>query len=196
MDKINLFERILFHIYGIIKLKKIRKIIEKIAIKLCKNGEFESHLIRKIYHHYYNITVGFGTYGCFDSSRFRPGIVVGNYCSFGPNVYRFNANHPIDFLSTHPYFYDDNYGWVKKNKLKKSKLIIGDDVWIGANAIILPSCTKIGNGAIIGAGSVVTKNIPDYSIWAGNPAHEIRKRFDNDTIYYLNTRNIFSKQKV
>lgn len=53
--------------------------------------------------------------------------------------------------------------------------VVGHDVWIGRNSVILPKCKKIGNGAIIGAGSVVTHNVEPYSIVAGNPAREIRK---------------------
>ena len=60
--------------------------------------------------------------------------------------------------------------------IKKTNLIIGDEVWIASRAIILPSVNKIGIGAIIGAGSVVTKDIPPFSIVAGNPAKVIGKR--------------------
>ncbi|EJT6167524.1 CatB-related O-acetyltransferase [Clostridium perfringens] len=65
-----------------------------------------------------------------------------------------------------------------------NKTVIENDVWIGANTLI-KSGVKIGNGAIIGMGSVVTKNVPPYEIWAGNPAKCIRKRFDDDIIEKL-----------
>jgi maltose O-acetyltransferase len=58
----------------------------------------------------------------------------------------------------------------------KTELAIANDVWIGARVIVLPGCKKIGSGVIIGAGSVVTKDIPDYSIVGGNPAKVIRFR--------------------
>lgn len=92
------------------------------------------------------------------------------------NVATFTINHPISFLTTyinHRLFEGELY----KNKTKVKKgIIIGDGVWIGHNVIILPEVT-IGNGAIIGAGSVVTKNIPPYAIAVGNPARVIRYRF-------------------
>jgi maltose O-acetyltransferase len=60
--------------------------------------------------------------------------------------------------------------------LPKSPLLIDDDVWIGARAMILPGCQHIGKGVIIGAGSVVTKDVPDYAIVGGNPARVIKYR--------------------
>ena len=68
-------------------------------------------------------------------------------------------------------------------------VIIEKDVWIGANVIILPGCEKIGDGACIGAGSIVTKNVPPYTICAGNPCTEIRKRFNEQTISLLSTKS-------
>ena len=59
---------------------------------------------------------------------------------------------------------------------EKTPLDISSDVWIGARAIILPGCKRIGHGAIIGAGSVVTKDVPDYAIMGGNPAKVIKYR--------------------
>lgn len=68
----------------------------------------------------------------------------------------------------------------------KGNTRIGNDVWIGNSATIMPGIT-IGDGAIIGAHSLVTKNVPPYTIVGGNPAQEIRKRFDQDTIDFLLT---------
>jgi acetyltransferase-like isoleucine patch superfamily enzyme len=83
-------------------------------------------------------------------------------------------------LSPEVHIYAQNHG-IKKDQLicKQSQprkgIIIKDDVWIGAKSIILDGVT-IGKGAVIGAGSVVTKNVPDYEIWAGNPAKKIKDR--------------------
>lgn len=70
-------------------------------------------------------------------------------------------------------------------KRKNGKVIIGNDVWIGTNVTILPSVT-IGNGAIIEAGSVITKDIPDYAVVAGTPAKIIKYRFSEEEITLLN----------
>jgi acetyltransferase-like isoleucine patch superfamily enzyme len=113
-------------------------------------------------------------------------MVIGNYCSFATGVQFIPDNHPIQDVSTHPFFHRPEFGFVKKEKDNKSDLtIVGHDVWIGKNAIILPNCKKIGNGAIIGAGAVVTHDVEPYSIVAGNPAKLIRKRFDDNEIELL-----------
>lgn len=65
---------------------------------------------------------------------------------------------------------------IDQGTLPKSSLVIDDDVWIGARVIILKGCTKIGRGSVIGAGSVVTHDVPPYSVVAGNPAKIIKKR--------------------
>ena len=74
------------------------------------------------------------------------------------------------------------------------KTIIGHDVWIGYRAIILPGVI-VGDGAIIGAGSIVTKDVAPYSIVAGNPARHIRYRFELETIEKITNKNIFDTDK-
>ena len=92
-------------------------------------------------------------------------------------------------VTTHPISYDPSFGMAKEyNKEARALVkqsIIGNDVWIGTNAILFPGI-KIGNGAIIGAGAVVNKDVPDYAIVAGIPAKIIRYRFDNEIIEGLN----------
>jgi acetyltransferase-like isoleucine patch superfamily enzyme len=110
--------------------------------------------------------------------------VMGKFCSIGPGVKIELGNHPINFVSTHPVFYsinkpfrtfaDDNYFE------EYTSVFIGNDVWIGENALI-PGGINIGNGAVITAGAVVTKDIEPYSIVGGVPAKLIRYRFDEKT---------------
>ncbi len=69
--------------------------------------------------------------------------------------------------------------------LSPEPLIIEDDVWIGHNTVVLPGCKLIGRGAIIGAGSIVTKDVAAYSIVAGNPGRTLRARFDPELIAAL-----------
>lgn len=113
---------------------------------------------------------------------------IGAFCSIASNVTIGGGEHPINFVSTSPVFYS------RENILKTcfnevpfeeyNKTVIGNDVWIGFNAFIKGGIT-IGNGAVIGAHAVVTKDVPAYSIVVGNPAKIIRKRFDDSTIQRL-----------
>ena len=90
-------------------------------------------------------------------------------------------------------FYTPKNGNKDITTLVNGILNIGSDVWIGANAIITPSCKKIGNGSVIGAGSIVTKDVPDYAIVAGNPAKIIRYRFDATKISTMLTEKWWLK---
>jgi len=111
---------------------------------------------------------------------------IGKFCSIAKGVKIGLGKHPINFISTSPLFYSPNNP-LRKVLTKELKFIdnmsvtIGNDVWIGANVIILDG-VNIGNGAIIGANSVVTKNIEPFSIVGGVPGKEIRKRFSEDII--------------
>lgn len=167
-----------------------RKILHKLMKK-----QFESTLLREIYRKFYDIDIGMYSYGCFNSAFIPKGTKIGRYCSFGPDVKIFNANHPIHFASSHPYLYNVSFGLVKEEKLKRSKLVIEDDVWLGANIVILPQVTKIGTGAVIGAGSIVTKNIPEYAVVAGNPAKIIKYRFNQEKIDILKKSKIYALDK-
>lgn len=113
---------------------------------------------------------------------------IGSFCSIANNVKIGGARHPIEWVSTSPVFYYGRDSVRKKfstfAREKDKHTIIGNDVWIGANAIVIQG-VKIGNGSVIGAGAVVTKDVGDYEIVAGNPAHLIRKRFDEETIEEL-----------
>jgi len=94
-------------------------------------------------------------------------LKIGNELMMGEDVLFLGGNHNHDRL---------NIPMGKQGDEGKTSLEIKDDVWIGARAIVLPGCKKIGTGVIIGAGSVVTKDIPDYAIVGGNPAKIIRYR--------------------
>lgn len=114
---------------------------------------------------------------------------VGNYTSIALGVSWIHGNHPIKDVSTHPFFHVKDFGYYcpEKTEVKKelNKRTIGHDVWIGRNAILLPKVHNIGNGAIIGAGAVVTHDVEPYSIVAGNPAKIIKYRFSKSQIEKL-----------
>lgn len=137
---------------------------------------------RRIMLIYHEVEIGFYSYGAFNPMNIRPGVKIGRYCSFGREVMIFDANHPVKFCSTHPYFYEPKYGYVRELLTTQIKKEIGNDVWIGHRAMILPKCRTIGDGAIVGAGAVVTKDVPPYAIVGGNPAKIIGYRFDEDKV--------------
>lgn len=128
------------------------------------------------------ISAGLYSYGCFDSSRINPGVSIGRYCSFSDSCMIFTRNHGIDFIGLTAYLYNSQLGVVKADTIAYGTCVIGDDVWIGHNAVILPSVHTIGRGAVIGAGAIVTRPVGAYEVVAGNPARLMRKRFADDVI--------------
>lgn len=116
-------------------------------------------------------------------------LKIGNFCSIADNVYFFlGGNHRSDWISTYPFNkifpFTSELGNLKGHPSTKGDIIIGDDVWIGFGSTIL-SGINVGSGSIIGAFSVVTKDVLPYEIVAGNPARHIRFRFDEITITKL-----------
>ena len=119
----------------------------------------------------------------------RDRLIIGKFCQIASGVeFMMNdANHQMNAVSSFPFYTLE--GWEMETPPAsdmpyKGDTVIGNDVWIGQNAVILPG-VKIGDGAIIGANSVVGSNVGCYSIVAGNPAKEIRKRFDEELIGLL-----------
>ncbi|MEN8170712.1 MAG: CatB-related O-acetyltransferase [Pseudomonadota bacterium] len=110
---------------------------------------------------------------------------IGSFCSIGSRVSIGGARHPIEYVSTSPVFLSHRDSvkskFAEHDYLPKVKTFIGNDVWIG-EGVFIKAGISIGNGAVIGMGSVVTKNVPPYSIYAGNPAREVRKRFSDDIV--------------
>jgi len=109
-------------------------------------------------------------------------ISIGNYCQIGAYVAIHGTNHPITYPSNYINYRLFN-GELSKYKTSKP-VTVGNDVWIG-HAVIILGGVNIGDGAIIGAGSVVTKDVEPYSIVGGNPARLIRKRFEDNIIKEL-----------
>ncbi|NER80998.1 MAG: CatB-related O-acetyltransferase [Leptolyngbya sp. SIO1D8] len=115
-------------------------------------------------------------------------LIIGKFCAIASDV-KFimnGGNHRTDWFTNYPFPVFGN-GWetaMPKDWPHKGNTIIGNDVWIGYGAILMPGVT-VGDGAIIASQSVVTKSVAPYSVVGGNPAREIRKRFDDKTIQVL-----------
>jgi acetyltransferase-like isoleucine patch superfamily enzyme len=155
--------------------------IERVRLKLLKRDQYESRPLRDWFARDFGVEVGLYSYGCFDRWRFPARTRIGRYCSFADTARVLDANHPFTSLSTHPYLYERRFGIVDQDLIDPEWLVIEDDVWMSHGAIVTPGCKHIGRGAIIGAGAVVTKNVPAYAIVAGVPASLVRYRFDADT---------------
>lgn len=168
-------------LYKIYRFKNFRGFV-LLVVKKLEGGEFYSYTLRKIFRHYHNIEVGMYSYGCFNAHDIGPLTIIGRYCSIAKGVSIFHANHPLVHKSLHPFFYNPCFGFVKNEKIVRKSIVIGHDVWVGQNAIITPSVNRIGNGAVIGAGAVVTKDVPDFAVMAGNPAGIVKYRFDPETM--------------
>lgn len=113
-------------------------------------------------------------------------LSIGNFCSLASNVkILLGGEHRPDWVSTYPFNLLFKSAWeIQGHPRTKGDVIIGHDVWIGMEAIIMSGVT-IGNGAVIGARAVVVKDVPPYAIIAGNPARLVKFRFDNKTISRL-----------
>lgn len=168
--------KIIEFIYPKLPISLKKKALRFVAKK--EGGEYWSKTIRSLFKKYHGVTVGLGSYGCFEPILFPPGTTIGNYCSFAHGVVILNANHPMDFVSMHPLFYNPKLGFVSEGQVERTALEIGHDVWIGYRATILSSCKSIGTGAVIGAGAVVTRDVAPYEVVAGVPAKQIKFRFE------------------
>lgn len=116
-------------------------------------------------------------------------LTIGKFCSIADNVTIFlGGNHRTDWITTYPFNVLNSYfpevSHIDGHPATKGGVIIGNDVWVGMNVVIM-SGVSVGDGAVIAAGSVVSKNIGDYEIWGGSPSRLLKKRFSEETIKEL-----------
>jgi acetyltransferase-like isoleucine patch superfamily enzyme len=143
----------------------------------------------------YNVDLKFGSYIGRNSTL--ENVSIGKFSCIGPRVININGEHPLDFISMHPAFYStkkqSGFTYVEKNIYdefryadieNKKTLVIGNDVWVAADVRFVDGI-KIGDGAAVLAGAVVTKDVPPYAIVGGVPAKVIRYRFSESQIDYL-----------
>lgn len=148
-------------------------------LRRTEGGMIHSVTLRRIFKHYYNVTVGPFSYG-IEPGVFESGCIVGAFCSIAAGVHVLRRNHPTSWVSQHPLFFNRNMGLLDHDRIPSvccNPLRIGNDVWIGANVIICPGCRLIGDGAVVAAGAVVTRDVAAYTIVGGSPARPIRRRF-------------------
>jgi len=156
------------------------------ALFKIEGGCVYSITLRRIMQEHFGITVGMYTHGGwiwpFHLDR---GTTVGRYCSIAETARTITHNHPLNTRSTSGLFFNSFFGLVPQDRVAAMKLVIGNDVWIGHNAVVLPSVRTIGDGAVIGAGAVVHKDVPPYAIVTGQPARVVGYRFGEATIAAL-----------
>lgn len=132
--------------------------------------------------------IGAHSYGGLNVRKFDnvTNLHIGKYCSFAADIQvMLGGEHRMDWVTTYPFnVLDARHSDYKGHPATKGDVHIGNDVWIGREAIIMSGVT-IGDGAVIAARAVVVKDVAPYSIVGGNPAKQIRLRFDEDTITRL-----------
>jgi virginiamycin A acetyltransferase len=166
-----------------------RRFNQIIATQLCMKldgGEFYSTCLRDIFLKHFGVKIGMYSHGgCFVKNNFSPFTTIGRFSSIAYTATAFNRNHPMSFKSTHAFFYNPKLKFCNQDPVVYNPIVIGNDVWIGHNAIITPVVQSVGDGSVIAAGAVVNKNVPPYAVVVGNPARIVRYRFDVDTIAKL-----------
>jgi len=146
-----------------------------------EGGQFRSGTAREIVRRRLGVVVGAYSYGaCFEPGLFQRNTVVGRYVSVGPGVRTYVRNHPHQTLSTHPFFFNSGLGLVAEDTVPFGRLEIGHDAWIGCNVVVTPGCRRIGVGAVIAAGTIVTRNVPDFAVVGGAPAELLCYRFSKE----------------
>lgn len=154
-----------------------------------EGGLFFSETLRLLLRVFHGAEVGRYSYG----PVLAPGVIppqsrVGAYCSVGPGLVVRRRDHPLERPSLHPFFYNRHLGFVVRDTIADTAdnpLEIGNDVWIGDRVTILSGCRRVGNGAVLAAGAVVTRDVAPYEVVGGVPARTIRMRFDDETIKAL-----------
>lgn len=117
-------------------------------------------------------------------------LLIGSFCSIGSGaafIMAGNQGHRNDWVSTFPFYWMSDvpaFAGAENGYRPAGDTVIGNDVWIGSEAIVMPG-VRIGDGAVIGTRAVVTRDVAPYAIVGGNPAREIRKRFDDARIALL-----------
>jgi len=152
-----------------------------------ERGPVYSRSVREILARYHGVEVGMYTIGPCESDpdQFADGTVIGRYCSVYYTVRILRSDGPAESVFEGGPAWDARRSGDRGTRPAGSGLVVGHDVYIGHNAVILPSVRRIGHGAVVGAGSVVHEDVPPYAVVTGNPARAVRYRFRPETIQRL-----------
>lgn len=148
--------------------------------------DFEDYVVRYLYGDEYSCTH-------FEPLWEYDKLYIGNYVCIGAETVILmggNNTHRMDWFSCYPFMEK-----IKEAYISKGDTVIGDGAWIGMRAMIMPG-VKIGEGAVIAANSVVTKDVEPYCIVGGNPAVVIKKRFDDKTVDELLALKIYDRSEA
>ncbi|MGE3309836.1 MAG: CatB-related O-acetyltransferase [Limisphaerales bacterium] len=170
-------------LYGLTRSRSLRDAIRRLTLRF-EGGPMYSLTVREMFRRHHALDVGLYTIGPCEAGpgHFAPGTSIGRYCSVYYTVRTLGPQSPIPLAlrgALTPASPSPN------GSPSTHRLVIGNDVFIGHNTIILPTVESIGDGVIIGAGSVVQQDIPPYGVVTGNPARVVRQRFTAPTIARL-----------
>ena len=178
------------------ELRHVKKNLRIGYMVSCTNCNFNSH--NTIYDAAILTNVNLGDFTYIGSQTKIKNANIGKYCSIADDVLIGLGKHPSDtFVSTHPIFFSTR----KQSQItfadqsyfdEYAEITIGHDVWIGAKAVILDG-VKIGNGAIVASGAIVTRDVPPFAIVGGVPAKVLKFRFNEEKIIFLNTFQWWNK---
>jgi len=175
-------------LHRLYRIRRLRNLVLRACVRL-EGHAMTSVTLREILRDYHKVEVGRYSYGpVLTPGLLPPGTQVGRYCSVGSQLIVRRRDHPIERPFLHPYFYNSALGLLSRDSIQydaENPLSIGHDVWIGDRVTILSGCTRIGNGAVLAAGAVITKDVAPYAIMGGTPAKLIRPRFEADQIARL-----------
>jgi acetyltransferase-like isoleucine patch superfamily enzyme len=177
------------------RIPRLKSLIALLRISLLPNNGDPLSLFTADYakgNSYLSVTAGRGTYGTPEIvGHLSERLTIGSFTSIAAGVKIVLVNHVTEGVSTYPF---RNVDWVNKafmpiqipdvHAKSKGPVLIGNDVWLGNSAIILPG-VSIGDGAVVGAQAVVSKDVPPYAVAVGNPAQVVKYRFDSDQIRAL-----------
>lgn len=148
-------------------------------VRRWEGGPATSATLRQVLWERNRVVAGAFSYGSllYPTRHLREGLVIGRYVSLAQTAF-WSFNHPTDRISSSPAFYEEGeYGRFTNLPAPHPRLEVGHDAWIGDYVVITPRCRRIGIGAVVGAGAVVTRDVPDYAVVIGAPARVIRHRF-------------------